>query len=70
MRIPIDGSGFLTGGQRVRYHQGRVNHSWLNLSRVQVWEIVWEDGAANGELTLDQLCKYAEVYNRTSSSPP
>ena len=70
VRIPIDGSGFLTGGQRVRYNQGRVHTSWLNRSRVQVWEVVWDDGTANGELTLEQLCKYAEVYNRTCSTTP
>ena len=63
MRIPIDGSGFLAGG-RTRYNQGVIVHTWLNLSRVQVWQVEWTDGQS-GELNLEDCCKYGNVYNRT-----
>ncbi len=49
VRIPIEGSGFLSGG-RTRYNQGVIFKTWLNLSCVQVWEVEWTDGQI-GELT-------------------
>ena len=63
MRIPVDESGFLSGG-RTRCDQGVIGKTSLNLSRVQVWEVEWTDGQ-NGDLPLEyQVCPYTMMCAR------
>jgi hypothetical protein len=64
----MEGSGFLSGG-RTRYNQGVVVKTWLNLSRVQVWEVEWPDGQT-GQLSLEDCCQYGEVFYCTRNIHP
>ena len=67
--MPLAGTGFLSGGQ-VQTIEGRITDEWVNLSRVQVWKVVWSDGD-DGELELPEVCKYATMWDhhkRTGTS--
>jgi hypothetical protein len=68
VRIPIDGSGFVSGG-RTRCDHGVIRKTSLNLSRVQVWEVEWTDGQ-KGDLPLEECSTYGAVYYRTHSIHP
>ena len=59
--MPLAGTGFLSSGQ-VQTIEGRITDEWVNLSRVQVWKVVWCDGD-DGELELPEVCKYATMWD-------
>ena len=67
--MPVEGTGFVSGGE-VQYIDGRIADQWVNLSGVQIFQVIWEDGD-DGELELPALCKYATMWDqlhRTSST--
>ena len=66
VRMPIEGTGFLSGGQ-MQTIEGRITDEWVNLSAVQVWKVVWSDGD-DGELELPALCMYATMWDKHQRS--